>query len=236
LEQSANAWNSSIHAVDPYSELSLHDYQPDVHGWGSEHEIFARVLGEIDARHILEIGSWQGASAIHMARLQQRLGRASEIVCVDTWLGALEFWLAHGDMHRYQALELCCGYPTVYFKFLRNVAASGFAPVITPFPITSAIAARFFTYHELAFDLIYVDGSHDYHDATGDLAAYWPLVRPGGLIFGDDYCREWPGVMQAVDDFAGALPTDAVRGPLEIRDEKWILRKPKGGLCPTSPT
>lgn len=207
-----------IHAVDPYSDLSLDDYQPDVKGWGSEHEIFATLLSEIEARDILEIGSWKGASAIHMARLQQQFGRTdTEIVCVDTWLGALEFWTDHWDTERYLALDLCWGYPAVYYKFLRNVAALGFAPVITPFPITSAIAARFFKHHELSFDVIYVDGSHDYEDVSADINAYWPLVRPGGLMFGDDYCPKWPGVMLAVDDFAGPR--------VQIIDERWVLRR-----------
>jgi SAM-dependent methyltransferase len=223
-----------IHAVDPYSGLNLSGYEPDLQGWGSRHDIFARVLAAIDARDILEIGSWKGASAIHMARWQQSLGRfgelgETEIVCVDTWLGSLEFWTSHGDAQRYQALEMCCGYPTVYYTFLRNVAALGFAPVVTPFPVTSAIAARFFAHHELSFDVIYVDGSHDYEDVCADLAAYWPLVRPGGLMFGDDYCREWPGVVGAVDEFAGRVN----RSP-ESSDEKWLFRKPLEGVsCPT---
>jgi SAM-dependent methyltransferase len=207
-----------IHAVDPYCDIDASAFEPDLAGWGSEHAIFERVLSTIDARDILEIGSWKGASAIHMARLQHQLGRAdTEIVCVDTWLGSLEFWENHDDEERYRALKLCDGYPTVYWTFLFNVAACGLQSVITPFPITSAIAARFFTHHELTFDAIYVDGSHDYLDVAADIAAYWPLLRSGGVMLGDDYCSKWPGVMDAVDEFAGPRS--------EVIDEKWVLRK-----------
>jgi SAM-dependent methyltransferase len=207
-----------IHAADPYQSFDASAHQPDLDGWGSKHEIFGRVLQRVDARDILEIGSWKGASAIHMAQIQQRLGRrGSEIVCVDTWLGSLEFWTNHADPSRYGALNLCLGYPTVYYTFLRNVQAMGFAPVITPFPVTSAIAARFFQVNELTFDVIYVDGSHDYDDVSADLAAYWPLVRPSGVMFGDDYSPHWPDVIAAVDDFAGSR--------LEVFDERWVLTK-----------
>jgi hypothetical protein len=74
-----------IHAADPYPGSLCQGYQPDLTGWGSQHAIFARLLQRVDARDILEIGSWKGASAIHMAQIQARLGRSgSEIVCVDT--------------------------------------------------------------------------------------------------------------------------------------------------------
>src|SRR5215813_8897239 len=92
-----------IHAADPYQSFDASAHELDLDGWGSKHEIFGRVLHRVDARDILEIGSWKGASAIHMAQIQQRLGRhGSEIVCVDTWLGSLEFWTTrtHGATAR----------------------------------------------------------------------------------------------------------------------------------------
>jgi Methyltransferase domain len=210
-----------IHAVDPYCDVDVAGYAPDVGGWGSDAPVFAKLLNEIDARSILEVGSWKGASALHMASLQRSLGRSdTEIVCVDTWLGSLEFWLEHTDASRYGALNLVHGYPAVYYTFLCNVVAAGLQRVITPFPITSAIAARFFAHHGLSFDLVYVDGSHDYEDAIADMKGFWPLVRSGGAMFGDDYCDGWPGVMRAVRVFAEERNLG-----VEINDEKWIARK-----------
>jgi hypothetical protein len=48
-------------------------------------------------------------------------------------------------------------------------------------------------------DLIYIDGSHEYEDVISDIDSYLPLVRKGGIFFGDDYYG-WPGVAKAVDE------------------------------------
>ena len=61
-------------------------------------------------------------------------------------------------------------------------------------------AARVLAEKNVQADAIYIDGSHDYHDCATDLRDYWPLVRHGGVLFGDDY-QAWPGVTRAVDEF-----------------------------------
>lgn len=49
------------------------------------------------------------------------------------------------------------------------------------------------------FDLVYIDGDHTYEGVVKDLEAWFPKVRKGGMICGDDI--GWPGVKQAVDEF-----------------------------------
>jgi NAD(P)-dependent dehydrogenase (short-subunit alcohol dehydrogenase family) len=61
-----------------------------------------------------------------------------------------------------------------------------------------------FRFDLIYFDLIYVDGSHDYDDVAADLAAYRPLVRPGGVMFGDDYCGSWPVNISTVSSLDGS--------------------------------
>jgi predicted O-methyltransferase YrrM len=213
-----------LHDVDPYVGLKIVNYKPDLQGWDSTHPIFANLIRELKPQLILEVGTWKGASALHMAQLLLQSGLLdAEICCVDTWLGALEFWLwSHDDADRYQSLKMVHGFPTVYYTFLRNVAAHGATNFITPFPTTSAIAARFFEHHKILFDLIYIDGSHDYPDVSADIRAYWRLTRPGGVLFGDDYANiTWEGVTRAVDEFAAELGA-----PPAIAGHKWVMRKP----------
>ena len=45
-------------------------------------------------------------------------------------------------------------------------------------------AARFADHF---FDWLYLDAMHDYEDVVNDLNAWWPKLRPGGLMSGDDY-------------------------------------------------
>jgi hypothetical protein len=189
-----------IHSRDPYEAAPKHQF--DCWGWHSDHPYFKEIITEVRPQRILEIGSWLGASALHMAYICKQHGLETEIVCVDTWLGALEFWTNQTDV-RYQRLALKNGYPTVYEQFRSNVIRQGFQSTITPFPITSDIAFRFFTEREIKFDLIYVDGSHDYPDVKRDIAG---AVGCGGVVFGDDY--DIDSVADAVT-FHGGRPVDS---------------------------
>ena len=48
-------------------------------------------------------------------------------------------------------------------------------------------------------DLVYIDGDHTYEGVVKDLAAWYPKVKKGGIICGDDI--GWAGVKKAVDEF-----------------------------------
>ena len=62
-----------------------------------------------------------------------------------------------------------------------------------------------------SLDFVYVDASHKYADARADIEAWWPKVKAGGLMAGDDYYNGYVplagytfGVKDAVDEFAAA--------------------------------
>ena len=48
-------------------------------------------------------------------------------------------------------------------------------------------------------DFVYIDGSHTYENKMLDLRTWYPKVRAGGVIGGDDYVI--PSVIKAVNDF-----------------------------------
>lgn len=186
-----------IHDVDPYVDLDWDTHRVDLQGWHSHSKIFNTLIEQKRPRLVCEVGTWKGASAVYMADLMLAFGCPGEIVCVDTWLGALEFWERPDQK---EMLRLRHGYPSVYETFVRNVASLGFAPYITPFPTTSAIAARFFRAHNVMFDMTYIDGSHDTSDVITDIMSYHSISE---FIFGDDY--DWPSVRTAVDTCAASL-------------------------------
>lgn len=58
------------------------------------------------------------------------------------------------------------------------------------------------------FDYVYIDGEHSYAAVTRDLTNYFPKVKKGGLIIGDDY--GWTGIAPAVQDFLKAHPEECL--------------------------
>jgi len=192
---------NDIHATNPYIGFDPAPYPSDLRGWDSQAPVFAEVIECVRPALIIEVGTWLGASAIHMADVSKMLGLATKIICVDTFLGSVEMWLFPNDSeHQADALRLQHGYPTLYYTFLANVVRAGHQDRIVPFPTTTLIAADYFATKGIQADLIYIDASHDERSARADIEAYWPLVRPGGILFGDDL--PWPGVAAAVNDFA----------------------------------
>ncbi len=53
-----------------------------------------------------------------------------------------------------------------------------------------------------SLDFVFIDGAHDYESVCEDISAWVPKIKKGGLIIGDDYYEEFPGVIKAVNEFA----------------------------------
>jgi hypothetical protein len=74
------------------------------------------------------------------------------------------------------------------------------------------------------FDWIYIDGNHLYEFAKKDLEYYYPKVKVGGFITGDDYVKGgwWQGgVKKAVDEFVNKGSIKLV----QIKRQQYILQK-----------
>ncbi len=205
-----------LHGGDIFKGFDYKSYPEDLSGWGGDSPAFAELIHEIKPALIIEVGSWKGASAATMADAMASENLPGKILCIDTWLGALEFWADQSDPERFLALERQHGYPSVYYRFLANVCHRGHSRRIVPFPIHSSAAALWLMRTDLRADMIYIDGSHEEEDVYQDLLDYHPLLRPGGKIFGDDW--DWSGVRAAVERFA-----QEERLTVLHRHDKWIL-------------
>lgn len=53
------------------------------------------------------------------------------------------------------------------------------------------------------FDLVFIDGNHQYESVLRDLHSWYPKLRSGGLLVGDDYA--WPDVQKAVTTFSDRM-------------------------------
>jgi len=206
--------------TDPYVDLHWR-LAPDLQGWGSSHEVFRHAIGLTKPRLIVEVGTWKGASAIHMAKICKELGLQTEIVCVDTWLGNWQHWSRNDGVGSIVDLRLVNGFPTLYFQFMNNVVSQGFQETITPLPLTGVAASHLFKFHKIRPDIVYIDGDHEYESVIGDLRGWLGLLADDGILIGDDI-KYFEGVRRAVSEIV------AQGGwKLEERGEKFTITRVK---------
>jgi hypothetical protein len=70
----------------------------------------------------------------------------------------------------------------------------------------------FASYQGVAPALVFLDAWHDYEETKKDIE--WARSAGARIIAGHDYCDEFPGVKQAVDEFGG---------PRELAGTAWLL-------------
>jgi len=72
-------------------------------------------------------------------------------------------------------------------------------------------------FHDKSYDLVYIDGAHDYKSAKQDIELFLPKVRKGCWIGGHDYMVSGFGVTKAVNELLGK--------PYHIfRDSSWLFQ------------
>lgn len=207
-----------IYDENPYVGFPVDEYPPDLQGWGSKDPVFEEIIQDIRPRIIIEVGSWKGASAIHMGAICRRHDVPTEIICVDTWLGSAELITTRAKPEWRTSLNYRYGYPQLFYTFIRNVIEHHLAEVITPFPASSDVA--FYALKRLGIqgDLIYIDGGHEYDSVLRDLELYRQLLAPEGTLMGDDF--KSPGVERAVNEFVAHH--DLL---LEDKGRKYLVRQ-----------
>jgi|tagenome__1003787_1003787.scaffolds.fasta_scaffold20901038_2 hypothetical protein len=102
----------------------------------------------------------------------------------------------------------------------RWIRRHGLADCVEIVHASSTSAARSFA--DGSLDLVFLDADHSYEAVSEDLAAWYGKLKQGGLMAGHDWdSHQWPGVIRAVEAFAGARGVS-----LSVERELWSLRKP----------
>jgi hypothetical protein len=111
------------------------------------------------------------------------------------------------------------GRPTVYYQFLANVIAENLTDTILPVSMSSIIGARFLQTFQFHPQLIYLDSAHEQGETLIELALYWNILQPGGVLFGDDWA--WIAVRCDVKKFMYMKNLT-----IEHIDAAWVIKKP----------
>lgn len=93
----------------------------------------------------------------------------------------------------------------------------------------SAQAAKLFAPH--FFDCVYIDGDHTYEGVATDIAAWWPKIKPGGIISGHDYGRK-RGVRKAVSEFVEQYGLQNRLHSTQEIAPSWFVMRPLDTISP----
>jgi predicted O-methyltransferase YrrM len=161
--------------------------EPKIPGWFHHGASILDLVKQHQPQTCVELGTWQGASAIPVARMIQRWG--GTLTCVDTWAGELD---EHGGSKPNRP-------PVMLSICARNIVEAGVSANVRFVVARTADAAKVWPE---PIDFLYIDADHSEAGVAADLAAWAPHVRSGGIIAGDDYGNAYyPGVAWAWDAF-----------------------------------
>jgi hypothetical protein len=157
-----------------------------IEGWFDFADLYKTVVHNAQSTaRFVEVGCWLGRSVAFLGQQVIQSGKLIDIFAVEHGIG--------GDT--LQLLEDSTFAPDL----VRNLFQCGLRDVVTPIIAPSIRAATLFTNSSL--DFVFIDANHSYEAVLSDLHAWWPKIRPGGLLAGHDY--GWSGVAKAVYEFFG---------------------------------
>lgn len=195
--------NKSPYANFPPEHLRPYLLHNEIHGWGSTNPVFEKVIRLANPRVIIEVGTFLGNSALHMANVTRRLGLENTIIlCMDDFRGWPGF--AGYNQGMFRSVIDINGDVILMQQFMQNVVDAGEEERIIPMPFATGAGLDKLCLTGIYADLIEVDAGHSFHSAWEDINRAWKLLKPGGVMFGHDYFNgsEEYGVRRAVDKFA----------------------------------
>jgi hypothetical protein len=215
----------ALHGHNVYTGFDWEKYPTDLTG-GQIYPVMEQIVKDLQPEFVVEVGSWKGKSAIHFASLLKKYCPNKDVVvlCIDTWLGSdtVHMFDYRADPTWGMPNVFDHGYPRLYFQFLANVCVAGMQDIVVPFPNTSNVAVKWLDRFEEKPGLIYIDSCHDEEECYLDILRYWHVLRPGGIMIGDDWSVEFYGVICAVVKFAKEYGLTIQRAEVG----KWIIQKP----------
>lgn len=185
-------------------------YYKDLVGWFKFRPAFDQIIALLPAKTpstFVEIGLWMGRSTAYLGVEIVNAKKPVSVVAIDHFKGQPEItgWRA--------ALI-----PESEATFRKNIA-----------PVAEAMGNRFHlmvsdsvkaseSFANDSVDVVWLDGAHDYPGVKADIDAWWPKLKLGGFMGGDDFIK-CAGVKQAVEERFGRSPV--IGAPFHW----WLLRR-----------
>lgn len=214
----AQALCLSLFGDNPYEGFEPVIEKPDLQGWNGGHPALSRIVRETKPEVIVDVGVWKGRSAVTLAAAQKEVRESGIVIAVDSFLGSPEHWNPKRQ-DIFAALRFSHGQPRLYDIFLSNIRLLQLEDQVVPIVQTSENAALILRRLGITPELVHIDAAHEYGSVMRDIETYYELIRPGGVLIGDDFV--WSGVARAVVHF-----TDRLGLPFHVEYPKWWIFKP----------
>ncbi len=189
--------------IDPLSDVNV-PVPVGLQGGHANHPYLDDAIDRHRPGIVLDVGDWQGSSALAMARRMRKLGCDGLAIVVDTWLGSSEDWV---NPAQHRGIPRLHGLPMLYYVFLKTVIADGLQYHVLPLPLDPATACSVLTRLGIRPVALQLRAMCGYGPMLAELERWWKLLQPGGTLIVDDYGRSACAVVQrAVDDFKARTP------------------------------
>lgn len=172
--------------------------RPQIESWTTDNE--ARELARLAAgKEVLEVGTYRGFGAVLMAKAGATCVWAVDWHRGDADLGDLDtlcsWWT---NIRRHQVEDRVVGLVGRTFDVLPKLAPE-------------------------SFDMAFIDAYHEYEAVRLDIAYTLPLLRAGGVLACHDFSATWPGVVQAVNEFAARWLAAGRLADVQVTDSLAVL-------------
>jgi predicted O-methyltransferase YrrM len=160
--------------------------------------VLCAIERHVSAANVLEIGTWNGRTALNLAANASDGGRVTTIDLPPDWDGTLRYDVPAEYRNATYRGQLASRYAdTPYEGRIRQVFGD----------------SALLDWDELgeSFDLIFIDGCHHYDYVKSDTENAYRRLKPGGVLVWHDYgmIRD---VSRALDENAVVQPVQVIRG------------------------
>jgi predicted O-methyltransferase YrrM len=159
----------------------MKSYQ-EIDGWFNHEAAYDYLIAQMpEGGTFVELGAWLGKSSAYLC--DKATGK--QITIIDSFKGTAEYIDSYYKLAKTN---------DIYELFLENMGERKFKAIKS----TSKAASKKF--QDKSLDVVFIDLNHSYESVKEDIALWLPKVKKGGILAGDDYHENWPGVIQAVDE------------------------------------
>jgi predicted O-methyltransferase YrrM len=183
------------HWKKKYNIRDFESYK-DIPGWMNDTEIIYKEMVDKaqDGDHFVEIGTFLGQSTSYMAELIKKSKKKISFDAIDL------YWLIPHTLKNYED----SGHPKSFYDYYNNITKEWNLSIIdiVKHPmrvldvdkyvnfITCEEQYAYRLYDDDSLKFVWIDGDHGKDIVYNDLKNFWPKIKSGGTIGGDDIVYE----------------------------------------------